>query len=407
MNKILVLNSGSSSIKVKIFNSDLSLLLEALIERIGQNDEKSIMTVKWQTHQHSDKYLFPTHARALSTFLDFLKNHKIIEDFNKEISAIGHRIVMGGDLYQNPTLVNQTVLKDLNAISHLAPLHNPANILGIKQMQKLVDKPNVIVCDTGFHQSLKATKYLYSLPYEMYQKEKIRKYGMHGISYQYTTKMFSQQTKILKPNLIIFHLGNGCSVSAVKHGQSFNTSMGLTPLAGLMMGTRSGDIDPAIVTFLQRQLKKNVDQIDEILNKKSGLLGISQMTNDMRDIVAAKNNDHELAKLAFNIFIDRLVRFYTEYVNDLENKIDGIIFTGGIGYNSADVVQAFVEQIKISNLKLQKNWTNERKGWQKISDSSSQFNLYISETNEELEIAKQTRDLLSHPAQSPLGKNHE
>ncbi len=394
MQKILVLNSGSSSIKVKIFNEKFTMILDALLERIGQVGQMGIMTVTWSDQKHEAQYKFIDHAIALKTFLDFLKTKQIIKEFDKEVFAIGHRVVMGGQLYKNPTLITDKVLNELKLISHLAPLHNPANILGIEQMQKLVNKPNVIVCDTGFHQSLNEVKYLYPLPYDLFTNEKIRKYGMHGISYEYNVNEFIKQTKINKPSLIVFHLGNGCSVSAIKDGKSINTSMGLTPLAGLMMGTRSGDIDPAISTFLQRQLKINFQDVDSIFNKESGLKGISQKTNDMRELVFLKNNGDRFASLAFFMFIDRLAKFYCEYINDLNNKIDGIIFTGGIGYNSADVINAFVEKIKISKLKLISNWVNHRQGFEKISSSDSQFAIYISETNEELEIAKQTVALL-------------
>lgn len=391
MQKILVLNSGSSSIKVKIFNQKFVMILDALLERIGQDGN---MKIAWNNQTHEVKSHFFDHAIALKTFLEFLKSKEIIKDLNQEIIAIGHRVVMGGDVYKNPTLVNEDVLKTLEEISHLAPLHNPANLLGIKQMQALVNKPNVIVCDTGFHQSLDAIKYLYPLPYCLFTDQKIRKYGMHGISYEYTVKQFIKKTKINKPSLIIFHLGNGCSVSAIKDGLSFNTSMGLTPLAGLMMGTRSGDIDPAIGTFLQRQLNIGYEEVDNIFNKDSGLKGISQISNDMREIIALKDKGDKYCTLAFTMFINRLVKFYCEYINDLDNKVDGIIFTGGIGYNSAAVINSFVEKIKISNLKLVKNWTNRYLGWEKISDHQSQFPLYISETNEELEIAQQTMTLL-------------
>lgn len=394
MQKILILNSGSSSIKIKIFNEKFMMILEALLEKINQGDEIGSMEVKWSNQKYQNQYHFSNHGMALEIFLDFLKSNQIVNDFEKEVLVIGHRVVMGGTIYKNPTLVTPQVLSELAAITHLAPLHNPASILGIKQMQQLVNKPNVVVFDTGFHQSLDETKYLYPLPYELYEKHQIRKYGMHGISYQYTLNQFKQCHDITKPNLIILHLGNGSSMCAIKDGKSFNTSMGLTPLAGLMMGTRCGDIDPAIATFLQRQLYFDIDQVDKIFNNQSGLKGISQKSNDMREIISAKNDGDKFANLAFNIYIDRLVNFYCQYVNDLDNKIDGIIFTGGIGYNSRDVIEAFVQNVAISSLQLAPNWTNNRQGWEKISHQDSQFPIYISETNEEFEIAKQSVNLL-------------
>ncbi len=403
MQKILILNSGSSSIKIKIFDQKFTMILEALLEKINQGDEIGKMEVKWSDQKYQSDHHFSNHGKALAVFFDFVKKQKIIVDFESEILAIGHRVVMGGIIYKNPTLVTPQVLEELLSITHLAPLHNPASILGIQHMQKLVHKPNVVVFDTGFHQSLDEIKYLYPLPYKIYENHQIRKYGMHGISYEYTLDQFVANHHNAKPNLIIFHLGNGSSMCAIKNGKSFNTSMGLTPLAGLMMGTRCGDIDPAIATFLQRQLKFDIDEVDKLFNNQSGLKGISQKSNDMREIIDAKNEGDQFANLAFNMYVDRLVNFYCQYVNDLDNQLDGIIFTGGIGYNSRDVVEAFVKKVTISSLQLAPNWVNHRRGWEKISHQNSQFTIYISETNEELEIAKQTVALLN--SQNETGKN--
>ncbi len=297
---------------------------------------------------------------------------------------------MGGDQIVKAEIVDDSILQKVDYLSLMAPLHNPANLLGIKKMQELIKSPNVVVCDTAFHSTIEEQKFLYPLPYELYTKDKIRKYGAHGTSCEFNVKKFEKEENIKNPNLIILHLGNGSSVTAIKDGKSANTTMGFTPLAGLMMGTRCGNIDPAVGIFMQRELKMSFDEVENTFNKKSGLLGISKNTSDMRDIVSKMSMGDKNATLAFEMFTDRVANYYSQYLNELDGKIDGLIFTAGIGYNSKDVVDSIISKIKISKLKLQENWKNNRTGWQLISSKDSQFPIFISETNEEIEIAEQS-----------------
>lgn len=384
MKKIMVINSGSSSIKIKIFKENFEEILDALLERIYVDGN---MKISYDGNVIEKKEDFKDHKKTLSIFFDFLKKKQIIKDFNKELLVVGHRVVMGGT-YRDATIVDKKVLNNIEILASLAPLHQPANILGIKQIQKLVNRPNVIVCDTSFHQTLEEKKFLYPLPYEFYKKYMVRRFGFHGTSYKFIVQKFIKEEKKQKPNLIIFHLGNGASVAAIKNGKSINTSMGLTPLEGLMMGTRSGDIDPAITFYLAKQLNISFNEVENILNKKSGLLGLSGVSSDMRIVYEEVKKGNKKANMAFEIYIDKIVKYYSQYLNDLQEKIDGIIFTGGIGLNAKEVVKRVIKNIYISNLKLKSNW--EKKEWQKISTEKSEIDIFIAKTNEELEIAKQS-----------------
>jgi acetate kinase len=350
MKKILVLNSGSSSIKVKIFDEKYNVILEALLERIFIDGK---MEVEYNGEEFKSDHDFKDHDVALTIFFDFLKEKEIIKNFDEEILVTGHRVVMGGK-YDKAVLINDETLKYFESVSNLAPLHNPANLAGVKKMIQISKAPNVAVCDTAFHQTMDIIKFIYPLPYDLYEKDKIRKYGYHGTSYEYTTKKFIKETNIKNPNLIIFHLGNGSSVAAIKDGKSVNTSMGLTPLSGIMMGTRTGDIDPAIAEFLQTSKNLSGKEVNDIFNKKSGLLGLSKKSNDMREITTGIEAGDKNCILAFNVFVDRIVDHYSKYLNDIDNKIDGLIFTAGIGYNNKGTVNEIINKIKISNIELEK-----------------------------------------------------
>ena len=317
--KILVINCGSSSIKyavVDIEGERSELVIKGLIEKIGV-DIKS-------------------HEVALEIIIDRLMQppEAIIED-TKEISAIGHRVVHGGERFKEAVLIDEKVIESIRSHFDLAPLHNPANLMGIEAGMKLLPHiPQVAVFDTAFHQEMPAYAYLYALPYRLYQEYKIRRYGFHGTSHKYVAL---EASKILKKpleqlRLITCHLGNGCSLSAIKEGRSIDTSMGFTPLEGLVMGTRSGDIDPAIVFYLMRKEKITSVQMNEMLNKKSGLLGLSDISSDMRDILRAMNKDNPRAKLTFEVFIYRLKKYIGAYVAVM-NGIDALVLTGGIGEN--------------------------------------------------------------------------
>lgn len=304
---ILVLNAGSSSLKYKLFDSvNCDVLKEGLVENIGIKNP-----------------IFKNHHDALES-LDI--------DFNS-IDAVGHRVVHGGEKYSNSILIDETVLKGIEELISLAPLHNPANLEGIKLLQtKLGQTPQVAVFDTAFHSTMPKEAFLYALPIEMYEKNNIRRYGFHGTSHSYVLKRSAEilQKDVNNLNLITLHLGNGASVCAIENGKSIDTSMGFTPLEGLVMGSRSGDIDPAIVLYMQRELQLSLDEVDKILNKKSGLIGICH-ENDVRKIINAKDDN---AQLALSLMIRRIKKYIGAYLA-LLGKVDAIVFTGGIGENSS------------------------------------------------------------------------
>jgi len=316
--KILVLNAGSSSLKYQLFEMpDSRVITSGLIEQIGEKGSNV------QSHQEAIKIVF-------DKLID--PKNKIIKDLS-EVNVVGHRVVHGGEAFHDAVLIDENVRKEIKQCIKLAPLHNPANLAGIEAIVEfLPNMPQVAVFDTAFHQTIPIHAFLYALPYELYKKYKIRRYGFHGISHQYVA--IKAAKKLKKPleelKLVTCHLGNGCSISAVLGGQSVDTSMGFTPLEGLVMGTRSGDIDPAIVSFLMEQEKYTHQEVNTLLNKKSGLLGISGISNDVRSLLEAAENGDQRAMLALDIFSYRVKKYIGAYTFAM-NGVDAIIFTGGIG----------------------------------------------------------------------------
>ena len=321
--KILVLNSGSSSIKYKLFCSKkLDVIYEGIEEEVS-NFHKRIKIIF--------KKLLDTNAI------------KKIED----ISCVGHRVVHGGEKFSNPVLVTAEVIKDLEELIPLAPLHNPSNIDGIKIIQnRLPNIRQVAIFDTAFHSTIPKEAFLYPIPLELYNKEKIRKYGFHGISHQYVASKYAKNynQKLKNLNLITIHLGNGASVTAIKNGKSIDTSMGFTPLEGLMMGTRCGDIDPSVVLYLQEYLNMDIKEVSNILNKQSGLKGICSHS-DLREIISLKDSGDTKAKLAINMFVEKIRKYLASYIFKLK-KVDAIIFTGGIGENSKMIRDKVTKDLK-------------------------------------------------------------
>lgn len=334
---ILVINCGSSSIKYKLYNVDKDVFLaEGVIEKIGE---------KQPTHSHKVAGKEPLkkkvdandHHAAMELILNILvdKELGVIKSID-EITGVGHRVVHGGEEFNKSVLIDDAVIASITKFSKLAPLHNPPALSGIKATRKLlVDKPQIAVFDTAFHQTMPREAYIYALPYRFYKKYGVRKYGFHGTSHKYVAK---KAAKLLnkppeKLKIITCHLGNGCSMAAVLNGESVDTSMGLTPLEGLVMGTRCGDIDPAIITFLMEKEGFSVQQMDDILNKKSGLLGISEISNDMREMLAAAKEGNENAKLALEVFYYRIKKYIGTYIAVM-NGIDAIVLTAGIGENN-------------------------------------------------------------------------
>ncbi len=377
---ILVINSGSSSVKYKLFNMrDEKELAKGAIERIGISKD------------------VPNHESAVKLVLNSLVDKKrgVIRDIS-DIDAVGHRVVHGGEKFSDSVVITDEVIKVIKSYFRLAPLHNPPNLLGIKVAQKLLpDIKHAAVFDTAFHQTIPPSAYLYGLPYSFYEKERIRRYGFHGTSHKYVA---SRTAKILKKplnklKLIVAHLGNGCSVTAVKNGCSVNTSMGFTPLEGLLMGTRSGDIDPAIVLYLMREKSLAMQDADDLLNKKSGLLGMSGISSDMRDVYKALESGDKKAKLAFEVFIDRIQKYIGSYLVTMDG-VDAIVFTAGIGENHAPTRGAVCEKLSFIGVKIDRKKNTSAAKEKIITAEESKVKVLVVPTNEELMIARETHRLV-------------
>ncbi|GCD10646.1 acetate kinase [Clostridium tagluense] len=395
--KILVINCGSSSLKYQLINmEDETCLAQGLIERIGS--EGSVLTQKVQGREkYIVKQIMQDHKDAIKLVLSTLIDgtNGVIKSVD-EISAVGHRVVHGGEYYSKSVLIDEKVMKALEDCSKLAPLHNPPNIIGINSCKALMPStPMVAVFDTAFHQNMPEHAYIYALPYELYEEHKIRKYGFHGTSHKYVSQvaaeMISKDIKDLK--IISCHLGNGASIAAIKGGKSIDTSMGFTPLAGLAMGTRSGDIDPSIITFLMEELSLSSEELADLLNKKSGVLGISGISSDFRDLWdVAKNNKR--AQLALDVFHYEVKKFICSYAGAL-GGVDCIIFTAGVGENSAKAREACCTGLEFLGVKIDSEKNNVAGIAAEISTSDSTVKVFVIPTNEELMIARDTKEVVS------------
>ena len=389
---ILVINNGSSSLKFSVLDPKSETLLSSgLAERIG-TEQGSLKMTDLDQEKHQEKLALADHRTALLRVIEILSGKGRFE-----CKAIGHRVVHGGEHFRNPVLVTDTVLQKIEELTSLAPLHNPANALGIRVAADLFPgKPQVAVFDTAFHQTLPPYAFHYAIPYEYYEKYRIRRYGFHGTSHKYVT--LEAAKRLDKPyaqaQFISAHLGNGCSATAVKNAQSVDTTMGLTPLEGLVMGTRSGDVDPSLLLFLQEHAGLTLPQIIEILTKKSGLLGVSGVSQDMRSVVAAANEGNARAKLAIDVFCHRLGRAVLGLASSL-TSIDALIFTGGIGENSASIRSKVLSHLSIlrPEIDLKLNAENGKSSDGRITTGSGLLCLVIP-TNEELMIARETDRLV-------------
>ncbi|MDD3264056.1 MAG: acetate kinase [Candidatus Nanoarchaeia archaeon] len=391
---ILVLNAGSSSLKYQLINMENeSILAKGSAEKIGNKD--SFITHKYGNEKIMDESFFENHEVVVDNVLNFLTTH-VISSID-EIKAIGHRIVHGGELFKHAAIIDDSVIKGIEDCSDLAPLHNPAHLKGIYACKKL-NIPMVAVFDTAFHQTMPEECFIYPIPYEFYEKYKIRKYGFHGTSHKYVSQRASEilEKNLDDLNIITCHLGNGASLCAIKNGKSYNTSMGFTPLAGVMMGTRSGDIDPAIISYLMEKENLTSKQIDDILNKKSGLLGISGISNDCRDIEnEAWNNGNKRAQLALDKFGLRVKETLGSYAAIL-NGVDAIVFTAGLGEMSPETREFICKDLEHFGIKLDYNLNKSIRGKEAIiSSSDSKTTVLVVPTNEELMIARETMELVS------------
>ena len=397
MRNVLVINCGSSSLKYQLLDmNDERVLAKGLLERIGlasgihNYDRPGRDTL-------TTELPLPDHARACEELLAALTHpeHGVIASMD-EVSAVGHRVVHAGERYSASVIIDDDVIDALRQCVPLAPLHNPANITGIEAARKVMPAvPMVGVFDTAFHQSMPDRAYIYPIPYELYEEHKIRRYGFHGTSHRYVTLRAAQilERDVADLNFITCHLGNGASVAAVKGGRSIDTSMGLTPLEGLMMGTRSGDIDPALVGFLARLLDKDLGEIETILNKKSGMLGISGISSDLRDVEREYANGNDRARLALEVYAYHIRKYIGAYAVAL-GRVDAIIFTAGVGEHASLVREWACRGLRAIDAILDPFKNATRHDESIISKMSSRVKIMIVPTNEELMIARDTRDLV-------------
>ncbi|MBO7143622.1 MAG: acetate kinase [Salinivirgaceae bacterium] len=393
MMNVLVLNCGSSSLKYQLIDMNTkSVLAKGICEKIGI--EGSSLTHKpTGKEQLVVNQPMPDHKAAVKLVMDALldKKYGVVKSMN-EIQAVGHRVLHGGKFYSGSILINDDVKRVIRECFDLGPLHNPANLIGIEACESLMGKtPQVAVFDTAFHQTMPEKAYLYALPYEYYEKYAIRKYGFHGTSHWYVSGRAIEFGKLdkKKSKVIVAHLGNGASISAVVGGKCVDTSMGLTPLEGLVMGTRSGDIDPAVVQYIANKEKRSVDDVLNILNKKSGVLGVSGVSSDFRDLEAAAKAGNERAKIAFDVFIYRVAKYIGSYVAAM-NGVDAIAFTAGLGENNGAARKAICDYLGYLGIKLSAKKNQIRGEEVVISTPSSKVKVMVIPTNEELAIAMET-----------------
>lgn len=395
--KILVINSGSSSLKYQLLDVDQNVLVgKGIVERIGI--EGSMLTQTRDGEKTVIEVPMPSHIEAVKNVFDALVNEKygLVKNLD-EIDAIGHRIVHGGEIKKS-CLIDDEVKEQIKLWSKFAPLHNPAGLLGVEACEKIVPgKPNVAVFDTAFHATMPQRNFMYALPYEFYEKYGIRKYGFHGTSHKYITKRTAELMGRYPEelNIITIHLGNGSSITAVREGQSIDTTLGLTPLEGLIMGTRCGDLDPAIVIYMIKNLGFTPDQADEILNKKSGVLGISGLSSDFRDLEDATINGDKRAQLALDMFVDRARQYLGSYMVKL-GHVDAIAFAGGVGENSDIMRKRLLLGLEAYGVKIDPKLNDGKRDEGLISSETSKTKVFVVPTNEELMIALDTKEVVEN-----------
>jgi acetate kinase len=388
MAKVIAINAGSSSLKFQLFEMPSeTVLTKGLVERIGIKD--SVFSITVNGEKQTEVADLADHAVAVKILLSKLTDLGIIDSLD-EIEGIGHRVVHGGEIFSDSTLITDETLKQMEELSELAPLHNPANIVGIKAFREVL--PNVVsvaVFDTAFHQTMPEKSFLYSLPYEYYEKFGIRKYGFHGTSHKYVSERAAEilGRPIEHLRLISCHLGNGASIAAIEGGKSIDTSMGFTPLAGVAMGTRSGNIDPALIPYIMEKTDKSVDEVLDVLNKKSGILGISGISSDLRDNIQAEKEGDERAKLALDVFASRIHKYIGSYAARMSG-VDAIIFTAGIGENSSEIRERVLKGLEFMGVYWDPSLNKVRGEETYISYPHSPVKVLVIPTNEEVMIAR-------------------
>lgn len=392
MSKTIAINAGSSSLKWQLYGMpEETVIAKGIVERIGLND--SIFTIKYGEGQKFEQIIdIPDHDVAVKMLLDQLIDLGILATYD-EITGVGHRVVHGGEFYDRSVVIDDEVLKNIEALADFAPLHNPANAMGIRAFKHLL--PNIIsvaVFDTAFHATMPEVNYLYSLPREYYETLRVRKYGAHGTSHRYVSERAAEMLgkPLAETKIITCHLGNGASITAVEGGKSIDTSMGFTPLAGVTMGTRSGDIDPSVLPYLMEKLDIDINEMINILNKKSGLLGLSGISSDMRDL--ENNMDKEEVRVALDIFADRIRKYIGSYVTVM-NGVDAIVFTAGIGENDSATRANIMSKLTWLGCELDVEKNKVRGEELEISTPESTVKVFLIPTDEELMIARDVEAL--------------
>lgn len=386
--KIISINAGSSSLKFTLFElPEKKVIASGLFEKIGMSD--SFYTIKYNGEKIKKEVELKDHSVAVKCLMDDLLSLNIVSSLN-EIEGVGHRILHGGDEFSEPVVLDEDVVKRISKYNELGPLHNPANLLGVQAfMEALPGVINVGVFDTAFHQSMDKEHFLYPVPYEWYEKYGVRKYGFHGTSHRFVYGEISNYLKRNDLKVITCHIGNGGSVTAIDSGKVIDTTMGFTPLAGIMMGTRSGDIDPSILEYICNKKNATISEITNELNKKSGLLGVSGISSDSRDVEQAAADGNEQAVLAQKMYAQKIANFIAMYNNMLDGA-DAIVLTAGVGENAPLMRKMIIDRIKSLGVKLDESKNDFRGEFRCISTSDSSIDVYVIPTNEELMIAQDT-----------------
>lgn len=388
VSKVIAVNAGSSSIKFQLFQMpEEKVIAKGMIERIGLPG--SLLSMSVNDKRFKEKLDIPNHEMAIKLLLDRLVTNGAIQSL-EDLDGIGHRVVHGGEKFNDSVLITRKNLDEIESLVELAPLHNPANIAGIKEFQKVLPNvPQVAVFDTAFHQTMPESSYLYSLPYDYYKEFGIRKYGFHGTSHKYVSQRAAEilGRPLEQLRLISCHLGNGASIAAIKGGESIDTSMGFTPLAGVTMGTRSGNIDPALIPYLMEKTDKTADEVLDILNKKSGMLGVSGFSSDLRDIELEAARGNYRAELALDIFADRIHKYLGSYAARMSG-VDAIIFTAGIGENSSFIRAKILKGLQFMGVYWDSDLNQVRGKEAFLNYSYSPVKVLVIPTNEEIMIAR-------------------
>ena len=391
--KILSVNAGSSSLKFQMYEMpEEKVLISGVFERIGI--ENSFYTIKLNGEKIKKEVVLNNHTDAVKILTNELLENNIVSDLS-EIKAIGHRMVHGGEKYASSVLLTEDVITAVEELSDLAPLHNPANLVGVRAFKEVIPSAVAVgVFDTAFHQTMEEENFLYPVPYEWYKEYGVRKYGFHGTSHKYVSEKMASILGKEETKIITCHIGNGGSLAAVKNGKCIDTSMGFTPNAGIIMGSRSGDIDASLIPFVMKKTGMNISEIDNALNKKSGLLGISGVSSDSRDIEDGIKSGNDRCKLAQEMYVNKIVKYIAEYYVEL-NGADAIVFTAGVGENSISTRKQIIDKLACLGIKLDEQRNNVRGEVALISTDDSSVKVYVIPTDEEVMIARDTYKLAS------------